>query len=591
MIVTFRRFREFVRPYRLRLSVGTSLAVLQILIGLAEPWPLALVVDHVLAPHRAHTGRIGGVLPAAWSSGALITAASLILVLLVALSGLADFSSTRLMDGAGQRIGNDIRAATFAHLQRLSIRFHHQQTVGDLTSRVTGDVDRLQDLMVQALAVLVPNVLLVLGMLVVMLAVDPTFAALGLVVTPLMGWSIYRSTHQMKAASRLARSKDGEVAAVTSESLAAIQVIQAFSLERKTSAQFSKSAAEGLDANLDAIRHQARLGPLVDVTGAIARALVIAVGAQRVLSGQMTLGVLLVFLAYLNKLYLPLRTLSKLTFNISRGQACGERVHDILTLVPEVADRVGSRWAPPFRGHIKFTDVSFAYGDDPVLRAVNLTIGAGETIAIVGPTGSGKSTLASLVPRFFDPDSGSVQIDGTDIRDYALASVRGQVGLVLQESILFRSSLWDNIACGRPGASDAAIEAAATQARVDEFVDRLPKGFATVLGERGADLSGGQRQRVAIARAILRGCPILILDEPTSALDAQSERLVIEALENLMVGRTTIVIAHRLSTVRRADRIVVLRDGGIVEQGTHSALMTSGGLYSQLSDLQGADLR
>ena len=277
---------------------------------------------------------------------------------------------------------------------------------------------------------------------------------------------------------------------------------------------------------------------------------------------------------------------SKLTFNISRGEACGERVDAILVRSPDVADRPDARRAPPLRGRIDFDHVSFAYDTDPVLVDACLTIHAGETVAIVGPTGSGKSTLASLIPRFFDPDEGAVRIDGVDIRDYTLASLRPQIGLVLQDSILFRTSLWDNIACGHPGAEPEQVANAAVQARVDEFVDRLPDGFHTVLGERGADLSGGQRQRVAIARAILRDSPVLILDEPTSALDAQAESLVIEALENLMVGRTTIIIAHRLSTVRRADRIIVIDRGHITEQGTHTSLLNDGGLYATLSNLQ-----
>ena len=592
MITTFRRFGRFVRPYRWRLTAGTSLAIVQIVIGLAEPWPLALVVDHVLAPKRgARSSPIAAVVPATWSATALIVTAVIALIALVGLSALADFASTRLMDGTGQRIGNDIRAETFAHLQRLSLRFHHRQTVGDLTSRVTGDVDRLQDLMVQALAVLVPNVLLVIGMLAVMFVVDPVFAMLALVVAPLMVWSIYHSTHEMKRASRQARAKDGEVAGIAAESLAAIQVVQAFSLEKKTNAAFVHSTDESLAANLDAIRHQARLGPLVDVAGAIARAVVIAVGAQRVLDGRMTVGVLLVFLAYLTKLYVPVKALSKLTFNISRGEACGERVDAILARTPDVADRPTATPAQPLRGQIDFDHVSFAYGTDPVLVDACLTIHAGETVAIVGPTGSGKSTLASLIPRFFDPDQGAVRIDGVDIREYALASLRAQIGLVLQDSILFRTSLWDNIACGQPGATSEQVVHAAVQARVDEFVGRLPDGFDTVLGERGADLSGGQRQRVAIARAILRDSPILILDEPTSALDAQAESLVIEALENLMVGRTTIIIAHRLSTVRRADRIIVIDHGHITEQGTHSSLVSEGGLYATLSNLQHAGVR
>jgi ABC-type multidrug transport system fused ATPase/permease subunit len=560
-------------------------------IGLAEPWPLASVVDHVLSPHASHrAGHLFFIIPASASNGALILSAAVLLVVLVGLSALADFGSTFLMDGAGQRIGNDIRGDVFAHLQRLSLRFHVRQTVGDLTSRVTGDVDRLQDLMVQALAVLVPNVLLVVGMLIVMVVVDPVFALLSLLVVPVMIWSIHRSTHEMKRASRLARAKDGDVAGVVSETLGAMQVIQTYSLESSTTEQFRTSALASLKANLTAIRHQARLGPLVDLTGAVARAAVIGVGAQRVLSGHMTLGVLLVFLAYLAKLYVPVKALSKLTFNISRGEACGERVDSLLRTEIDVLDRADAQLAPPMCGQVAFRDVSFAYGQEPVLRSVSFTVQQGETVAIVGPTGSGKSTIASLIPRLFDPDQGSVMIDGYDLRELSVGSLRRQIAMVLQESILFRSSLWNNIACGRPGVTDAEVWNAVKLARVDEFLDRLPDGLHTVLGERGADLSGGQRQRVAIARAIVRNSPILILDEPTSALDAKSEAVVVEALENLMRGRTTIIIAHRLSTVRRADRIIVLEHGTIVEQGSHTELLAAGGLYSTLSRLQHSEV-
>jgi ABC-type multidrug transport system fused ATPase/permease subunit len=588
LIRVFAAFRRHLRPYRRVLALGALMEIVTTGLAVAQPWPLKVVVDDVLkAPgHRATVGlpmldRFAG------SPKVLLAAAVITLLLIVGLSALTDYWSTTLMAGTGERLGNDIRESLFEHLQALSLRYHGENKVGDLASRVSGDVDRIQDMMVQTLAILLPNILLIGGMVTVMFVVDPVFAALCLAAFPFLALTVFRSTLQLKQATRRARRLGGEVAAATTETLGAIQVVQAFSLEEQSQSKFRNLNRASLAATLEAVRHQARLSPAVDVAAALSTAVVFWFGANRVLSGTLSLGLLLVFMAYVASLYKPVRNLAKLGYITSRGIVSAERVQGILAEAPDVRDAPYAMAAPAFRGAVRFDDVWFSYGAEPVLKGIDLCIEPGENVALVGHTGAGKSTMASLIPRFYDPQRGGLLIDERDIRDYTLASLRSQIGLVLQDTTLFRGTLWDNVACGRTGAARDEIERAIELALVDEFASRLPHGVETMLGERGVNLSGGQRQRIAIARAIVRAAPILILDEPTSALDAAAESLVVEALRNLMRDRTTIVIAHRLSTVRRADRVVVLRNGEIVEEGSHATLMRAGGEYAHVAALQG----
>ena len=561
-----------VRRYWPALVVGSLLAVLQVVTKLAEPWPLGWLVDHALrgAPKGSTTIR----------TDLLLAVGSLAII--VAAGALLNYWSTRLLSSAGLHVANDMRSRAFTHLHRLSLGYHKQHQVGDLSTRVTADVDRTQDMLVQMVANLFPNLLLVVGMFVVMLTVAPFLTLLSLMTTPLLGLAVYRSKRTLRQASRRARKADGAVASLAIESLGAIGMVQAFTLERHQSGHFEELSDDSLSAGVEAVRLQARFGPMVDAAGLVSILIVLWVGANRVANGQMKLGVLLIFLTYVGSLYKPVNALSKLTMIFTKGMAAAERINDVLSTEPDIKDRSDAIHAPPFQGHVRFDEVTFSYGREPVLSSVSFEINAGETVALVGPTGAGKSTVASLVPRLIDPVTGRVLIDERDIRDYSVTSLRSQVSMVLQDTVVLRGTIRDNIACGRPGASRSAVERAAKLALVDEFTDRLRDGLDTRVAERGVDLSGGQRQRIAIARAILRDAPILILDEPTSALDTESEELIVTALDNLPRSRTMLTIAHRLSTVRRADRIVVVDGGVVVEQGVHDDLMRVGGLYSLL---------
>lgn len=555
------------RPYRRALAVGGAFAVLDVLAGLAQPWPLRFVVDEVLS---APTGsrRTG-----------LLAVTCAVMLAIVAVAAAADYWSSRLLSATGLHLANAVRDQVFAHLNRLSLGFHGRNRVGDLTTRVTGDADRAQELVVQSLSVLLPNGLLMLGMATVMVILDPLLAGAAFLATPLLVFVVFRSTGQLKAANKRARKADGEVAAATTENLAAIHLVQAFSLEERQQATFGALTGSSLKAGLEATRFQARFSPAVDITAALSTVAVLGVGALRVLDGKLTVGGLLVVLSYVGSLYKPVKALAKTSNVFSKGLTSIERISAVLAEAPLVDDLPGAAWMPPARGRIEFRDVSYSYGREPALQDIDLTIASGETVALVGPTGAGKSTVVSLIPRLMDPSRGVVMIDGTDLRTAALRSVRSQVSMVLQDCVLLRGTLRDNIAVGRPWATQAEIERAAHLALVDEFAARLPDGLDTHLGERGSNLSGGQRQRIAIARAILRDAPILVLDEPTSALDPNSEELIIAALSNLPRDRTTVVVAHRMSTIEHADRIVVFDRSRIVDSGTHEALLSRDGLY------------
>ncbi len=508
--------------------------------------------------------------------------------LLIALStGLLTYAYTRSLGIVGQRFVFDLRCRLFAHMQQLSLRFHDTQRRGDLITRLTSDIQAIQDLVSNGLIVFGSNAFLLIGMLILMFWLNWQFAFVALAVAPLLFWTVFRYTHRIKVAARQARVSTGLLASLAQETLASIRIVQGLAQEEQQNDRFQAQSQSSLRSYLEGVRYQARVAPLVDVFAAVGLALVMWFGATHVIEGHLTTGDMVVFFAYVTNLYSPMKALSRLSYVTSKASVGAERIADIMGVSSEVNNRQGSREVSQLKGEIEFRDVSFEYqSGQSVLSRINLRIAPGEKIAIVGATGAGKSTLISLVPRLYDPSSGTVSIDAEDIRNYSVQSLRAQISLVLQDSLLFSGTIRENIAFGRPDASDKEIVAAAVVANVAEFIDVLPDGYETLVAEGGTTLSGGQKQRIAIARAILRGSPILILDEPTSGLDAASERTVIDALERAARGRTTLLIAHRLTTVRLADRIIVLDKGRIVEEGPHQELLSRRGKYAHLYSLQ-----
>ncbi|HEX9992055.1 MAG TPA: ABC transporter ATP-binding protein [Acidimicrobiales bacterium] len=581
MIAAVRRFWAYVWPYRRALLLGGALSLVEVGVSLAQPWPLRWVVDDVLA--------VGGDGPAPHAELRLTLAVAALVGLVVA-GAVVNYYASRLLSAAGLHIASALRVAVLDRLQRLSLAYHGSRRVGDLVARVTSDVAYTQDMIVQVLSTLLPSLLLVVGMFLVMLSLDPGFTLLALLATPPLALATHRSRRQLRQAARGVRKADGVLASAATENLSSVQLIQAFTLEEDRLRRFRGLSDASLSAGLEAVRLQSRFGPLVELSSAASTAVVLWFGAHRVLEGRLSLGVLLVFLSYLGSLYKPIKSLSKLSQTISKGAAAAERITDVMTTPLDIVDRPGA--VPvPVRGQVELRSVTFSYGREPVLDDLSFRVEPGQTVALVGPSGAGKSTIAALIPRLLDVDGGAVLVDGVDVRDHPLASLRRRIALVAQDAVLLDGTLRENLVCGHAGASDRDVERAARLALVDEFAARLPDRLDTHIGERGANLSGGQRQRVSIARAILRDAPIVILDEPTSALDAASEELLVAALDNLPADRTRLIVAHRLSTVRDADRILVVDGGRIVESGTHDELVRAGGLYHRLAAFQAGEHR
>ncbi len=566
------------RALLLTVGLTTALSAITVL----DPWPLKLLVDTL----SAHAPSAFSIFSVSLSPEALVVVAALASLVLFAVRAAIDGALSLAWTAASERMVYDLAADLFHRLQRLSLLFHARRAVGDAVNRLTDDAWCVclatEGLMVSPWQRLVALAIIT----VVSYRLDPVLATASLAMAPLLAASALYFGDKVKHRARTQRENRSRLLSFVLQTLTSIPVVQAFGSETRNRLHFRNLAEEAVDLSQRASLLNSAYGMVNGVTFVLGTTAVFYLGGRRVLSGALSFGSLVVFLSYMRTMQSAWQALLQNYAAMKGVQASVDRVLEIFDAGPEVLEAPGAR-SLTVTGHVRLESVTFGYEPGcPVLKGVTLEARPGETVALVGPTGAGKTTLASLIPRFFDPWDGRVIIDGADARQVRLFDLRSQVALVLQEPFLRPSSVAENIAYGRPGASRAQIEAAAEAANAIEFVRRLHNGFDTVIGQRGATLSGGEKQRLAIARALLKDAPILILDEPTSALDSQTESSLLEALQRLMKGRTTFIIAHRLSTIRQADRIVVIEDGRIIEEGTHPELLANVGSYHRFHTLQ-----
>jgi subfamily B ATP-binding cassette protein MsbA len=554
--------------------------------GLAAPWPLKIVLDSVFAARAmprffAWFGR-GDPL----SNLDVAVVATVVIALIQAASA---YLTAYYTVSIGQWIAHDLRHSVYAHLQRLSMSYYDKQQIGPLISTITDDINAVQDFASTSLLDIAIDVVTIVGMLAVMFTLNWRFTLVALAVTPLVAVFAFRLRGIVKQATRDVRRRQSEIVSIVQEGLGSIRVVKAFAQGKFESRRLDQKSVESVEAALHARRVRSVLGPVVTGLVAFGTAAVLWFGARLVVAGAMTAGSLVVFMTYLGKLFQPIQDLAKASTNVAQAAVGLERIQAVLDADERMPRAPNAHPIGPVKGRVEFRNVNFAYApDQPVLVDISFVAEPGQMIGLVGPSGSGKSTLVSLIPRFYDPVSGVVTIDGHDLKSVTVKSVRRQVGFVLQDTQLFYASVWQNIAYGQPDATRAQIVRAAQLAQADEFIEGLPHGYDTVVGQGGLTLSGGQRQRLGIARAMVRDAAILVLDEPSSGLDAESERLVFEGLDRLLAGKTTFVIAHRLATIEKADLILVLDRGRIVERGKHQELLERNGLYAELQQRQRA---
>ncbi|WP_135454237.1 ABC transporter ATP-binding protein [Mycobacterium sp. DL99] len=583
---------ELIRPYRLLVAGIFAVLLVQIATGLAAPWPLKVVLDSVVG-HHPLPGWLHGLLqPLLGGEGKMHIAglAAIMVFVIAVVAAIASYVANYLTETVGQRIGNDLRTRAYHHLQQLSLNYFDTHRVGPILSTLTDDVDTIQGFASASTLGIATDLLTIVGMLAMMLWLQWDFTLIALAVAPLLLLFVSRIRKAVKAATHEVRKRESDIVAVAEEGLQSIRVVKAFDREEMQERQLEVAGQQAVDAALNARRVKSVVSPIVTVVVAACTAVVLWRGSALILAGAMTAGTLTVFISYLASFFKPVQDLAKLTNTIAMASVGVDRVNALLTAETSVQEKPEAVEPEKIKGAISFERVAFSYDSEtPVLRDVTFEVKPGQLVGVVGHTGSGKSSLVSLIPRFYDPNQGAVRIDGVDLRDYKLHELRRQIAYVLQDTVLFRGTIRDNIAFGRPDADHDEIIEMAKLANAHEFISAMPQGYDSPVGERGLTLSGGQRQRIGIARALIRDSPILILDEPTAALDAESEHLVMSALQRLMNGRTVITIAHRLSTIRDADKIVVLEEGRVVEEGSHTELLTAGGRYAELHRIQFED--
>ncbi|MGE0703562.1 MAG: ABC transporter ATP-binding protein [Vicinamibacterales bacterium] len=573
---------QLVRPYWKRLLIVVAAMLIETAMSLASPWPLKIVLDSVFDAQPMPA-------PLAWLAGdaadrlARLNVAVALTVAIALLQASSAYLNAYFTVSIGQWIAHDLRHAVYAHLHRLSMSYYDKQQVGPLISTITDDINTVQTFASTSLLDLLIDGLTVVGMLAIMFSLNWRFTLVALAVTPPLLIFTIRLRARIKGATRDVRLRQSEIVSIVQEGLGSIRLVKAFAQGAFERQRLDAKSLESVEAALYARRVRAMLGPVATGLVALGTAAVLWFGARLVLDDAMTAGALVVFLTYLGKLFRPIQDLARASTNIAQTAVGLERIKTVLDADELLPRAPHARALTRVEGRVEFRGVTFGYDPArPVLSDVSFVVEPGQLVGLVGPSGSGKSTLVSLIPRFYDPNAGAVTIDGSDVRELRIRSLRRQIGFVLQDTQLFYAPVWQNIAYGQPDATREAIIAAAQLAQAHEFIEALPDGYDTIVGQGGLTLSGGQRQRLGIARAMVRDAAILILDEPSSGLDTASERLVFEGLDRLLAGKTTFVISHRLATIRNADLILVLDGGRIVERGTHDALLALNGVYTQL---------
>lgn len=575
---------RYVLPHWRELKMILITMALAIGVDVLQPWPMKILVDDILGDQRSPEwlNRMAGALPGPSGDSGLLIWVCVATVLIYVLHTVVSMANTYATVGLGRRMTYNLGADLFMHLQRLSLKFHSRRSVGDTITRINEDAYCVQTLVTSAMLPLAQAIISLITMFIIMWRIEPTLTALALGVAPMMMILIRIFGERLRNGWLERRDKETRLATLVQQTLSAIPVIQAFTREETEHARFRSYADESVATAQRLVRADLWFRLFVGLTTAVGAAVIMWLGAKYALAGRVSAGDILVFISYLHSLYQPLNSITTMASTVQNAAANANRVTEILDTEVLVKDAPEARDIH-LRGDVRYENVSFSYETSlPTLKNVSFEAKAGEVVALVGPSGAGKTTLANLLARLFDPSSGRVAIDGVDIREIKLRSLREQIAMVLQEPFLFPITIAENIAFGKPGASREEIIEAARAANARDFIERLPHGYDTVIGERGATLSGGEKQRLSIARAFLKDAPILILDEPTSALDAGAEHLLLGALDRLMKNRTTFIIAHRLSTIRNANLIIALNRGEVVERGRHPDLMARNGLYAKL---------